>query len=277
MTQITRWIALPALALSLVAVAYAAAPAKEGAGQAANGAKAGSEAAADGNRAFGQCSRKEADTNADCRNAPKPVAKTPKELAPVDLTGTWTAVVTEDWRWRMMMPPKGDYASVPLSAEGKRRADTWDPNKAPNSCLPYGAAGLMRNPMRVRFSWVDDKTLKVETDHGEVTRLFHFDSSQAPSDSSAQGSSVAAWDQSGLKVVTTHLTPGYLRKNGVQYSENTLLTEYYDRYSAFGDDWFSVTTVVHDPENLSREFITSSHFKRLADQKAWHPEPCGPG
>ena len=54
---------------------------------------------------------------------------TPRAAAPVDLTGYWVSVVTEDWRFRMVTPPKGDYASVPLNAEARRVADAWDPSK----------------------------------------------------------------------------------------------------------------------------------------------------
>ena len=56
-------------------------------------------------------------------------APTPQAQAPIDLTGWWVSVVTEDWRWRMVTPPKGDYASLPISNEGRRVADTWDPAK----------------------------------------------------------------------------------------------------------------------------------------------------
>jgi hypothetical protein len=136
----------------------------------------------------------------------------------------------------------------------------------------------MRNPMRVRLSWEDDETLRVDTDHGMQTRLFYFDSSKntdAAGEATLQGDSVASWQDSGLKVVTTNLSAGYLRKNGVPYSENTLLTEYFDRISAFGDDWLIVTTIVNDPRYLSREFITSTHFKQLPDDSSWNPTPCG--
>ena len=70
-------------------------------------------------------------------------AATPQSLAPIDLTGNWVSVVTEDWRWRMVTPPKGDYSSVPLNPEGRRMADTWDPAKDTadgNACRSYGAA-----------------------------------------------------------------------------------------------------------------------------------------
>ena len=199
-----------------------------------------------------------------------------REGAPTDLTGYWVAVVTEDWRWRMFTPPKGDYASIPLSAEGVGVADTWDPEDEANGCKHYGAAGLMRNPMRLRISWDDDTTLRLETDHGMQTRLLNF---EAPASHGGpptlQGDSVAQWHETGLEIVTTNLSPGFLRKNGVPYSGDTRLTEYFDRFEAYGDEWLLVTTVVSDPIYLTREFITSSQFKRLADDSSWNPVPCG--
>ena len=93
--------------------------------------------------------------------------KTPKEAAPIDLTGNWVSVVTEDWRWRMLVPKKGDYASVPLSAEGRKIADTWDPSKlASDGCKAYGAAAIMRVPGRLQISWENDTTLRIDTDAG---------------------------------------------------------------------------------------------------------------
>ena len=41
-------------------------------------------------------------------------------MAPEDLTGYWVSVVTEDWRFRMVTPAKGDFASVPLNGPGRR-------------------------------------------------------------------------------------------------------------------------------------------------------------
>jgi hypothetical protein len=79
-----------------------------------------------------------------------------RQAAPVDLTGYWVSVVNEDWRFRMVTPPKGDYGAVPLNAEGRRVADTWDPAKdraSGNECRLHGAAGLMRVPGRLRITW----------------------------------------------------------------------------------------------------------------------------
>src|SRR5262245_18524852 len=86
-----------------------------------------------------------------------------RQASPVDLTGNWVSVISEDWRFRMVTPPKGDYGAVPLNDEGRRVADTWDAAKdlaAGNACRWFGAGGIMRIPTRLRISWQDDNTLK---------------------------------------------------------------------------------------------------------------------
>ena len=211
----------------------------------------------------------------------------PRESAPIDLTGYWVSVVTEDWRFRMLTPPKGDYTSVPLNAEGRRVADLWDPARAASDgCRAYGAAGLMRMPGRVRITWEDDSTLRIETDAGQQTRLLRFGTAPAPGPPTWQGQSVAEWDLVGgrgrgqgpragsLKVTTTNLRAGYLRRNGVPYSENAVVTEYVDRHAAYGTEWFTVTTVVEDPQYLSQPFVTSTHFRQEPDDSTWNRTRC---
>ena len=142
--------------------------------------------------------------------------------------------------------------------------------------------------------------LKIETDAGKQTRLLRFDKSQkASGERTWQGYSVAEWEIVGgrgaapapggeslgvgrgsqtrdgtLKVVTTNVRPGYLRKNGVPYSENTVATEYFDRHAAYDTEWFTVTTLVDDPQYLTQPFITSTHFKREPDGSKWNPTSC---
>lgn len=197
-----------------------------------------------------------------------------RSRAPIDLEGYWVSVITEDWRWRMVTPAKGDYASVPLNQEGIRVADTWEPGAGEASCLPYGAPNVMRMPLRVHIRWADANTLEVQTDHGMQTRRFHFEPSEAPSQPARQGRSLARFDGSALEVVTDHLLPGWLRRNGVPYSASTEVTEYYNTHSAFGEEGFTVTTIVHDPVYLDADFVTSSTFLKLADDAEWQPTPC---
>lgn len=233
------------------------------------------------------------DAYAQGRGAP-PAGPPPnaKAAAPVDLTGYWVALVTEDWRYRMTLPPKGDYSGVPLNAEGRKAADAWDPTKdeaAGEQCRAYGAAGLMRIPTRLHISWQDDETLKVEADAGTQTRLFHF----KPAENQGgdwQGVSQASWDRQptpmgfgrggpppggALKVVTTKMKPGYLRRNGVPYSASAVLTEYWDRLEVpGGETLLVVASEVVDPANLSTPYWTSIHFRKQNDASGWDPTPC---
>ena len=185
---------------------------------------------------------------------------------------------------------KGDYISLPLSDEGRRVADAWTP-AMDGSCKAYGAGGVMWLPTRLRISWDGDRVLKVETDAGQQTRLLGFDATRAAGSRSLQGFSVAAWEPIGgrpyarngtragtpapdgtLKVVTTNLSEGWLRRNGAPYSESTTLTEYWDRV-AFpnGDDFLAVTIVLDDPKYLTGEYTRSAHFKREPDASKWRP------
>lgn len=205
---------------------------------------------------------------------------------PVDLTGQWVAAVTEDWNYRMMLPSKGDYTGVPLNADGRKVADAWDPAKDEASgdpCKAYGAPAIMRVPGRIRISWADAGVMKIETDSGKQTRLFFFQDAESPG-GDLQGVSRAAWDVKGrrgpvrggsMRVVTTELRPGYLRKNGVPYSDRTELTEYYTRTdNPNGDSWLVIMTVVSDPTYLVEPYTSTVHFKKEDDASGWSPTPC---
>jgi hypothetical protein len=226
----------------------------------------------------------------------------PRAGAPVDLTGNWVAVITEDWMWRMRTPPKladgrADVTSVPLNAEGRKIADAWDPAND-GKCEAYGVGGLMRMPTRLRISWENDTTLKIESDAGQQTRMLYFGEPPAAGAGTLQGQSRAEWLLGGrggfdaflergagpgpggqrwgqLRVVTRNMKPGWLRRNGAPYSENAVVTENFIRISPPGaGEWFVVTTTVEDPRYLTQPFTTSSNFKREADNSKWTPQPC---
>ena len=216
----------------------------------------------------------------------------PKAAAPFDLTGYWAAVVTRDWRFRMVVPPKGDYAGVPLNAAARKVADAWDPARdaaTGEHCRSYGAANIMRVPGRLHITWQDDRTLKIETDAGTQTRVFSFAAALVPTPAAGgtwQGTSTAQWEvlpglrgqaplTGSLKVVTTNLKPGYLRTNGVPYGASTTLTEYFDRITQpNGDAHLIITTTIEDPEYLTQPYMYSTHFKLQTDATGWAPRPC---
>ena len=248
--------------------------------------------------------------------------ETPRAGAPIDVTGYWVAVVSEDWRHRMATARKGDFESVPLNGEGRRVANTWSldaDNAAGEQCKAFGVGGLMRQPGRLHITWADDDTMKVEFDAGTQTRLFEFGTPPAASGAKTwQGLSRARWlkppgagrapvraqigndagpvlaggggrgqrggpapsaalnEGGSLEVTTTAFRSGYLRKNGVPYSEAAKITEYFHRLPAApnGDTWLHVVTIVDDPQYLNEPFYTSTMFKREASGAKWHPTDC---
>jgi hypothetical protein len=240
------------------------------------------------------------------RGAPQP-PQPARAAAPFDMTGYWVSIVTQDWRWRMVTPAKGDYLGIPMTVEAKKVADTWDPAKdeaAGEQCRSYGAPALMSVPGRIHITWQDDETLKVETDAGQQTRLLRF-GNRPPTTRSAvrswQGDSAAQWQFSranvplllrpanrtagddapagprtgSLKVVTTNIRPGYLRKNGVPYSANAVLTEYWDVFKrSNGDEWLTITTEVADPVYLREPRLIALPFKKEPNGAKWDPTPC---
>jgi len=214
---------------------------------------------------------------------------TPRQAAPVDLAGQWVAVISEDWRWRMITPSKGDFPSIPLNLKAQELAEAWDPAKdeaAGEQCKAYGAPGVMRGPTRLRITWLDDSTLKLETDYGMQTRLFRFGAASTPAGPRTwQGVSRAEWVVTGggrggrrfgyLRTVTTNLRPGYLRKNGVPYSASTVVTEQWDVHAQpNGSRYLVITNIVDDPVYLQSPWITALHFTAEQDGNKWDPTPC---
>lgn len=227
--------------------------------------------------------------------APAPPPTT-KETAPTDLTGYWVSQIVDEWRFRVT-PQKGDILYLPINAQARKIAEAWDPDKdvaSGQQCKAYGAVGVMQRPGRMRITWENDTTLRLDFDSGMQTRLLHFvpqtGQKAAPS---WQGYSVAQWELPArrgfgeaaqknhtpgtLKVVTTDLMPGYLRKNGVPYSEHAVLTEYINRLGgAQNDDYLIVTAEVNDPTYLTQPFVRSYQFKKLTDSSGWEPMQCLP-
>lgn len=220
--------------------------------------------------------------------------QSPRDGALFDITGQWVAVVNEDWRWRMVTPPVGDVSSIPVNARGRQEAAAWDLERdraEGRLCRAFGAPGLTRQPTRIRIEWEDDDTLLFEFDAGMQTRRLEFAETTPPAEPSLQGFSRATWARQtlqrgvfgsrtppggALKVVTTHLAPGYLRPNGVPYSGEAVMTEYFHTFTLPGDggSWLVVTTVVDDPVYLTTELLMSTQFKKEADVARWSPREC---
>jgi hypothetical protein len=233
--------------------------------------------------------------------------------APFDITGYWVSLVTDDWRYRMLTPPKGNADYIPITPEARKVMGAWDPAKdeaAGDACRAYGAAGVMRLPGRLHNTWEGDNLLRIDTDAGTQTRRFHFGAAPAASSAASsaastapastarasaaptgtapswQGTSVARWQfpasargrgpatTGQLVVTTTTMKPGYLRKNGVPYSANAVLTEYFVRLLDGTQEYLVVTTMVDDPQYLAQPYVKTYEYKKQADATGWTPTSC---
>jgi hypothetical protein len=229
--------------------------------------------------------------------------QTARQAAPIDLTGYWVSLIVDEWRFRVT-PQKGDIVYLPLNAQARQIANAWDPDKDQadgNACKAYGAVGVMQRPGRLHITWDGDQALKIETDAGTQTRALRFGPAPAqPGEPSLQGYSAAVWQVNGrplidtggtgfvpinrvqgatrggqLKVTTKNLKPGYLRKNGVPYSEKAVLTEYYTVLPGQqNDSYIALTAMLDDPTYLTGQFIRTYTFKKVPDQTGWDPTPC---
>lgn len=221
------------------------------------------------------------------------VPPTAKAAAPADYTGYWVSQIVDEWRFRVV-PQKGDIPYLPINAAARRAATAWDPDKDiadGNQCRAYGAVGVMQRPGRMHITWVDDNTIKIDFDAGTQTRMLHFGAMPAQlGEPSWQGYSHAEWDiprvgrgaaagplkgADTLKVVTTDMKSGYIRKNGVPYGDKAVLTEYFNKLTgATGEPYLAVTAFVDDPEYLNAPFIRTYTFKHENDGSKWDPTPC---
>jgi hypothetical protein len=250
-----------------------------------------------------------------CALVAQPAPATARASAPIDLAGYWTSVISEDWHTRELTALKGDFGTgtrglvalpggrgvgdggnpatlgnIPYNPTGGNAAMQWDPAKdeaAGDVCKAYGAPGVMRQPTHVRISWLNDNTLKLETDAGTQTRLFHFGQAVQPPGQApdGQGYSVASWRTQGgrpgyerggsLKVVTSNLKAGYYWKNGMPYTGNARLTEYFRVHDLpESGQWIVLSSMVEDPQYLNQPYIVTYHFKKLANATLWKPSPC---
>jgi len=210
-------------------------------------------------------------------------ATTARDAAPLDLTGYWVSYVTENWRYRMVTPPKGEYRRIPVQPAALPIIDAWDPaadERAGTQCKSYGAGNIMSVPGRLHITWEDADTLRIDTDAGTQTRRFHFAAPKAAPDARTwQGESTATWEPASgggsLRVVTSNLRAGYLRKNGVPYSDDSTVTEHFDVSPLpDGGQLLLVTTIVEDPVYLRGPYVVSPHFTKEADGSKWDPTPC---
>jgi hypothetical protein len=220
-----------------------------------------------------------------------------RDAAPVDLTGTWVSLVTEDWIERMS--PDSPASGTPGGfGFGRGGGGGQAPVTSDDACAAYGAGGIMRVPGRVRISWDDDETLLLEYDAGSQRRIVYFADDAPVGGASLQGHSTASWEgaatggrggQRGfggragnaaadeprwdsLEIVTTDLTPGYLLTSRSWYGPDARLTELVRYHEDFGQPYFTVTAVIE--ENGQTTSVTSSTFRKESNDSRFERTAC---
>jgi hypothetical protein len=204
-------------------------------------------------------------------------------FAQVDLSGGWDSIRHEDQIERGAGPEIGDYTGVPINDQARSRADAWDAEKwtqPEHECEPhpadYGARG--GGSMRI-WAEANPATLEVTAWHTEMMwmqprRAIYMDHRQHPAEDAIhtwQGFSTGEWVGDTLKVTTTHLKEGWIRRNGIPRSDKATMVEYFIR----NGDYLTVVTIVQDPVYLTEPFIRTSDWKLDLGYKT-KPSTCIP-
>jgi glyoxylase-like metal-dependent hydrolase (beta-lactamase superfamily II) len=179
---------------------------------------------------------------------------------PPDIAGEWRLDSNED----PGQPPLADYLGLALNEAGRLRADTtpesiWGtpeyqcrPHSAPHQWRGVGGARILKDldPIsreivgyRVQFMRSLDRPIFVDGRPHPPAWAPH----------SWSGFSTGEWIGQTLKVTTTHLKDGYLRRGGPQTSDMLTMTEYITRH----DDILSILQVVDDPIYLDEPYVLS--------------------
>jgi hypothetical protein len=189
-------------------------------------------------------------------------------VAQMDLSGSWGQRFHEDAPERGAGPDIGDYSGLPVNDAARMRADTWDASKwtePERQCEPHPADYAPRGPASIRVSsTVDPLTQNVISWNivvmwGLTHRTIYMDGRPHPSRNaqhSWQGFSTGEWEGDVLKVTTTHLKEGWIRRNGLPRSEGATLIEYFLRHG----DYLTLVTVVEDPVYLTEPLVRTSDW-----------------
>lgn len=195
------------------------------------------------------------------------LASTPA-AAQRDLAGMWAQRFHEDLPERGAGPEIGDYTGLPVNDAARLRADSWDAGKwtvPERQCEPHPADYGPRGPANLRIGrTVDPVSQDVIAWHVTVMwqlqqRTIYMDGRPHPSERaqhSWQGFSTGEWEGDMLKVTTTHLKEGWVRRNGLPRSDKARLTEYFIR----NGNYLTLVTVVEDPVYLTEPLVRTSDW-----------------
>jgi len=189
------------------------------------------------------------------------------------LVGLWSGMYHEDELERTDPgPPPGDYTGIPINDAARYHADSWDADLVSvmeHQCIPHNAIYSMRGPANLSIhADIDSSTGRlrayvIDGTFGGATRTIWMDGRPHPSKFAEHtwgGFSTGTWEGDTLKVVTTHIKAGYLRRNGISFNDTATLTEFFDLH----DKYLTVTTLTYDPIYLTEPLLRTESF-------VWNP------
>jgi glyoxylase-like metal-dependent hydrolase (beta-lactamase superfamily II) len=179
---------------------------------------------------------------------------------PPDIAGEWRLDSAED----PGQPPLADYLGLALNEAGRLRADTtpesiWGtpeyqcrPHSAPHQWRGVGGARILKDLDPISREIVGYRVQFMRS----LDRPIFTDGRPHPpawAPHSWSGFSTGEWIGQTLKVTTTHLKDGYLKRGGPQTSDMLTMTEFISRH----DDMLSILQVVDDPIYLDEPYVLS--------------------
>ena len=201
--------------------------------------------------------------------------------AQIDFSGNWVQRYNEDQPERLAGPELGDYLGLPLTDAARARADTWSASLLTlpeHQCKPHPVAYGYRGPSNMRLQQeIDPFTQRVQkiTVHlawMEQHRDIWMDGRPHPPTAAPhtwQGFSTGRWDGDTLVVTTTHMKAGWLRRNGVPYSDRSRFTERWSRHGSV----ISHVAILEDPLNLTEPFVRTTDWS-LDPTQTIEAYPC---
>ena len=185
-------------------------------------------------------------------------------MAQVDITGYWDSLLHSDYAIRLWGPEPRDYGGLPLTQAGRAAGDAFDPNSyflPENQCRHHGGGYVMRGPFPKHFSWEDENTLLIRIELEAQERRVYMDGRSYDGPHTSMGHSLGVWNGDKLTVRTTHMIPYFIRRNGVPYSEDAVMTEHFVSHGAY----MTLTTILEDPLYLTEPLVRSIDFKKIPD------------
>jgi hypothetical protein len=202
-------------------------------------------------------------------------------FAQIDFVGEWAPQYHEDNPERLAGPDIGDYAGLPINDAARMMADSWNADilSVPeHQCKPHPADYSPRGPANLQI-WkeVDPASrqviaLRTHIQWQAPERWIWMDGRPHPDEFAAhtwQGFSTGEWLGQVLKVTTTHLKKGWIRRNGIPRSDKAELTEYFWRHGEF----LTWTVIINDPIYLTEPMVRSSDFRWAPGQNVGN-YPC---